>query len=584
MDDDYARIFGKPKTNDDRQAQGNNLASSSSTPLFPGTFPSEVNVMHPFRNSALSVPPDFHSTAGSTARAALLAGTGEAESQRDLQLQPQSAGFPAAQSITERVQPTLEQQLELLIKEQQRRALPLTVEQQLASFIEEQQGRSTSFQNSTSSSIPLARALTTDHVQASLTDQQQQRGSSHQPYPALNNALDGIPTSAIEQLLASLNDGRGSFQAASSAQNSAPCMDEQLAPLLNEQQQRRTSDFQERRMPSIEQLLASLNNEHQRRHGSFQATSSLPNSSSILQDQLGQGYRGSSQDMIATLDQQGYRVSSQDRIPMINQQGYRSSAQDGIATLDQHSYRGLSQDRISTVDQQGYHGSFQDRIPTVNHHGSSQDMQPTIEQQLASLIQAAGFTRPSNGPTEHQLPLPLSPEHLHRLEQLQRDFAPLQRDFAPQAQPEIQTQAAGCNVATTNEGHRVTPLPVGVPREFPVSMPAPYGSQETFPGKLYCLLVEAEREGNDHIISFTPDGGAFKINNREAFIEVESPKHFRHTHITSFVRQLNFYGFKRQPKGPNRGGFAHPFFLRGHPELLVKIEKKEFKQRAKKGR
>jgi hypothetical protein len=539
MDDDYGRratrILGKPMTNE-REAQGTNIhvpsSSSSSTPLFPGTLPSDV--MHPFRSSALSVPPDFHN-AGS--RAALL--PGEAESQRDLQ--PPSSGFPAAQSITERM-PTLEQQLASLIKEQQRRTLPLTVEQQLASFIEEQQGRGSSFQNS--SSVPLDRALTMDQIQASLTDHQQGR---HQPFQAPSNALDRMPTS-IDQLLASLNDGRGSFQATSSVRNSAPSLDGHQASLLEEQQVK-TGDFQERRMPSIEQLLAALNDEHQRRHGSFQATSSHPNSSSILDQQ---GYRGSSQDMISTINEQGYRTSFQDMIPTIDQQGHRGS--------------------IPTIDQQGF-------------RSSSQDMQPTIEQQLASLIQAADFTSPSNFLAEYQLSLPLSAEHLHRMVgKLQRDFAPLQRDFAPQAQPDIQTQAAGCSSGTAYEGHRVNPLPAGVPRECPVAMPAPYGNQETFPGKLYCLLVEAEREGNDHIISFTPDGGAFKINNREAFIEVESPKHFRHTHITSFVRQLNFYGFKRQAKGPNRGGFAHPYFLRGHPELLVKIEKKEAKQRAKKGR
>jgi hypothetical protein len=493
MEDDYgrraARILGKLETNV-REGQGTNMPSPSSTPLFPGTLPSDV--MHPFRNSDLSAPPHDLQNAGTRA----VLSPSEAESRSDLQ--PHSSSFPAAQSM-----PSLEQQLASLIKEEQRRTLPWTVEQQLASFIEEQQGRRDSFQNS--SFIPLGRALSMDHVQASLTDHQQVR---HQPFQAPNNALERMPTS-IEQLLASLNDGRGSFQATSSDQNNASTIDEHLASL----QQGRTGDFQDRRMPSFEQLLASLNDEHQRRHGPFQATSSLPNSSSILDHQ---GYRGLSQGMLPTVDQQGYR-------------------------------------------------------------SSSQDMQPTIEQLLASLIQTADFASSSNVLPDHQLPLPLSPEHLHRLGQLQRDFA-------PQAQPDIQTQAAGCNAGTTCEGHRVNPLPTGVPREFPVAMPAPYGNQETFPGKLYCLLAEAEKDGNDQIISFTPDGRAFKIHNRQAFIEEVSPKHFRHTHITSFVRQLNFYGFKRQPKGPNRGGFAHPFFLRGHPELLVEIEKKEVKQRAKKGR
>lgn len=380
-----------------------------------------------------------------------------------------------------------------LIKEQQRRStLPLTIEQQLASFIEEQQGRS-SFQRSRS--IQQARDLNIDHTQASLTDQQQGTGR-YQPFQATNNAPDRMPT--IEQLLASLNGGLGSFQRTSPLQNSNATLDEQLASLIKEQQDR-SGDFQDRRMMSIEQLFASLNDEQQRRYGSFQATSSLPNSTSIIEEQ---------------------RAFSLER-----QQGYRDSSQDRI---------------------------------------------PTIEQQVAFLMQAGDFTNLSSRVTsnvlrEHQ-PSPPSPEHLH-------------------LQPEIQAQAGGCNIGTANDSYLAAcPIPSGVPREFPVPMPPPYGSQETFPGKLYCLLVEAEREGNDHIISFTPDGTAFKINDREAFIEVESPKHFRHTHITSFVRQLNFYGFKRQPKGPNRGGFAHPFFLRGHPELLVKIEKKDIRQGAKKAR
>jgi hypothetical protein len=573
MDDDHYGprakiILGKSGTNDS-ESQVTNVPSPSSAPTFPRTFPSNETL--PFHNSAQSVPPDFQS-AGS--RAAFLAG---AESQRG------SNNFPAAQSIAERM-PTLEEQLASLIEEQQRRTLPpLTIEQQVASFIEEQQGRNNLIQRS--QSIPFS----IDHAQASWTDQQQGRRQSFQ---ATNSVADRMPT--IEQLLASLNGGRGSFHATTSDEENRTTI---LASLLNEQQGR-TSDFQAGRMPSVEQLLTSLNDEHQRRNGSFQASSSIPNSTSTLEEQLAfllerqQGNRGPSQDMIPSIDQQDYRRSSQGMIPTFDQQVDRGLSHDRMTSIEQHRYRGLSQDRIPTIEQQAYRGSSQDMIPTIEqqgYRGSSQEMTPTIEQQLASLIQAADFASPSsfltsNFRTEHQPSQPSAPEHLNLYGQLQRDFAPLQRDFAPQAQPEIQTQVGGCIVGTADEGQRVDPLPAGVPRGLVVAMPPPYGSQETFPGKLYCLLIEAEREGNDHIISFTADGGAFKINNREAFIEVESPKHFRHTHITSFVRQLNFYGFKRQPKGPNRGGFAHPFFLRGHPELLVKIEKKDVKQRPSKGR
>jgi hypothetical protein len=84
-------------------------------------------------------------------------------------------------------------------------------------------------------------------------------------------------------------------------------------------------------------------------------------------------------------------------------------------------------------------------------------------------------------------------------------------------------------------------------------------------------LADAERNGNESVISFTPDGRAFKIHDREKFVKEVSPAYFRQAKIASFVRQLNFYGFERLLKGPNRGGFCHPYFRRGYPELLLKI-------------
>ena len=111
-----------------------------------------------------------------------------------------------------------------------------------------------------------------------------------------------------------------------------------------------------------------------------------------------------------------------------------------------------------------------------------------------------------------------------------------------------------------------------------------YGTQEPFPGKLYRLLADAERNGNDSIISFTPDGRAFKIHSREMFLQEVSPTYFRQAKVTAFVRQLNFYGFEKLLEGPNRGGFWHPYFRRGYPELLRMIERKVVVTRRRKGR
>jgi hypothetical protein len=90
------------------------------------------------------------------------------------------------------------------------------------------------------------------------------------------------------------------------------------------------------------------------------------------------------------------------------------------------------------------------------------------------------------------------------------------------------------------------------------------GKQSRFPENCIGFWpAEAERRGNTHIVSFTPDEKAFTIHDRDAFMIDVAPKYFRQSRFTSFVRQLNLYGFGRLSYGPNRGAFAHPQFIRG---------------------
>jgi hypothetical protein len=153
----------------------------------------------------------------------------------------------------------------------------------------------------------------------------------------------------------------------------------------------------------------------------------------------------------------------------------------------------------------------------------------------------------------------------------------------------LQAQAAprAGNYSFSNQAHdRPTATPSStVSTATTIAIPPPfgrYGKVELFPGKLYRLLAEAERDGNTHIVSFTPDGRAFKINDPNAFIKDVSPKYFRQSLLSSFVRQLNFYGFDRLSHGPDLGAFAHPCFIRGRPELLDRIERQNITPRAKK--
>ena len=92
-----------------------------------------------------------------------------------------------------------------------------------------------------------------------------------------------------------------------------------------------------------------------------------------------------------------------------------------------------------------------------------------------------------------------------------------------------------------------------------------------FPCKLYNML-EHEVASKD-VITWLPQGQAFKVFNVKEFEAHLLPKFFKHSKIASFQRQLNLYGFKRIVKGDDVGAYYHPQFLRGRRDLLREIQR-----------
>lgn len=99
-------------------------------------------------------------------------------------------------------------------------------------------------------------------------------------------------------------------------------------------------------------------------------------------------------------------------------------------------------------------------------------------------------------------------------------------------------------------------------------------------------MIESSPES---VACWSENGESFIIKLPREFAKTMLPRYFKHNNFSSFVRQLNFYGFRKHKKDEivitnvndetkNWWEFYHEKFVRGKEELMAQIRRKTYSE------